>query len=231
MRIAAVVRLFELLGSVVVFLTAAAISRAEFADVISVDTVAETATGEVGGVSFTVDTTLEFANVADDGGFDDGAAGGSVTNGTDTSFNSPNFTPPLPMADSLTLWASSDFRITFAQPVTDLRLHIFELANNQLAFTTDGSAASLALVSSDGDMTVGPGTIKGLDGGDNASGTFTFDGDFSVLAWTSDRVTPGDAIRIQFSAVAVPEPSCVALVAVVAAFISAWRRLGIARRD
>lgn len=89
-----------------------------------------------------------------------------------------------------------------------------------MSFTTDGTPASLSLVSSDGDLTIGPGTVMGLDccgpgGIDNASGTIAFDGAFSEFAWTSNRVFSVDKVKIQFSAVAaVPEPSGVALLGI-----------------
>ena len=128
----------------------------DVADVISIDTVVETASGQVDGVDFLVEATFLFPHAEGNGGFVDGEG---VSDGSDISFNSPRFTPSLAMSDSLALWASSDFRITFSQPVTDFRIHIFELGGNQLSFSADGASASLSIVSSDGDFTVSPGSI------------------------------------------------------------------------
>lgn len=224
------------LTSAVVLVATTKVSRAEFADFFTADPVSDTATGQVGAVIFDFETTRAVPppdppHTGENGGINGEPSSLSVLDGTATWFDSPNYTPPLAMADSLTLWAASDYRIVFSQPVTEFRLHIFQLANNTLSFTVDGATANLSLLSSDGDLTLGPGTVLGLSAGggnpagdDNASGTIAVDGLFSVISWTSSSTNTGDGISIQFSAVGVPEPSGITLIVVSAILLPIWRR-------
>lgn len=200
------------------FLLAAAIAfiatpapAATFADVVTVDLVSENATGVLAGVAFTVQSTRAAPRPITG---DNGGVVSAITDGTSTAFASGVFTPSLPLGDSVLLGAASDFRITFAQPISNITLHIWQLQANRLSFTSRGIPVAFTLLSSDGDFTVSGGStaIQGSSSSaDDANGSLLFPGALSELSWTSavgvgaNSNTPEDGIRIQASV--VPELS------------------------
>jgi len=176
---------------------------AVFADYTSFQTNSdpEFATGQIGDVGFRLECT--FRRDGQGSGIGNGGIVPFGTlDGTSTIFNSTNFTPPLVTGDSVALGGASDFRLTFDRPVTDLTLHLFQLANNKLSFTWgDGTPAAFRLLSSDGYLTPTnvSTAIKGRDSFDNASGSMLFAGTFSELRWTSDHANVGDGFFLQLS--------------------------------
>jgi hypothetical protein len=205
-----------------VLLATAPLARGDsFFDLTSFDTGTEMAFGQLNGINFTVISTRP---VPRPGSGDNGGVTGGVTDGTSTAFSGPFFTPNLPMGDLLGLGTASDFTITFAQPMTDFTLHLSQLQNNQLSFTSGGVPISFALVNSDDDFTVSGGNtqIQGSPGsGDDANGSLFFAGTFSEISWTSNSVSPEDGMGIQISI--VPEPASVALLLTGAATAWLWK--------
>jgi hypothetical protein len=203
--------LFSILGICAgLFAATAATQTNVFAEYTSFDVNTEVASGTLNGINFTLQCTRASARP---GTGDNGGVVGAVTNNASVAFSDASvFTPALTVGDELILGAASDFRITFAQPITNLTLHLFQLEANRLSFATNGVPAAFTLVSSDGDFTVTGGNtaIQGSPGGGNdASGSLLFTGAFTELAWSSTpgsgttSSTPDDGIRLQLS-VTVP---------------------------
>jgi len=167
----------------------------------------ERASGQLAGVGFTLECTRR-VHGGGSGIGNGGVVSDTTTNGTSTLFSSTNFMPALAVGDDVSLGGASDFRLTFSQPVANLTLHLYQLADNTLSFTTtNGIPAAFALLSSDGDLTVASGgtAIRGIcacgapGGSDNASGSLFFPGTFTELRWTSDSANMGDGYRLQLS--------------------------------
>jgi len=179
---------------------------AVFADFVTFDVNSETATGVLNGVSFTLECTQAAARP---GVPDDGGVVGGVTNDSSSLFSSAAFfTPSLPLGDEITLGAASDFRITFAQPVSNLTFHVYQLQANRLSFTDGSAPLAFTILSSDGDLVASSGNTAvqgGPGGGDDASGSLFFAATFTEFSWTSapgtnaTTTTPDDGIRLQFS--------------------------------
>jgi hypothetical protein len=176
-----------------------------FAEIIAFNTTTEIATGTLNGVAFTLQSTRAAARP---GSGDDGGIVDAITNNTSSAFSAAAFTPAQALGDHLVLGAASDFRITFAQAVSNVTLHLYQLQANRLSFTTSGVPATFSLLSSDGDFTVSASNtaIQGSPGnGDDASGSLLFAGAFTELAWTSATgsgttpSTPDDGIGLQLS--------------------------------
>lgn len=168
------------------------------------DTSTNVATGTLNGIAFTFEATVVRPQ-----SFSGSGITGAVLDESSDRFNSVFFTPPIASSDFLELGSTSDFRFTFAAPVSDITLHVSELAGNSLAFSS-----SFTLLSSDGDFTVpNSSTITGVPAGgpgnggsvDDANGSLLFAGSFTQLSWSSNAIEPADGFTIQISA--VPEPN------------------------
>lgn len=183
------------------------LQAATFADIQTVDLVSESITGTLAGVAFTLhsDRASPRPITGDNGGIVS-----AITDGSSTAFALGYFTPPLVSGDSVLLGGSSDFRITFAHPISNLTLHISQLQSNRIAFTSGNSSVGFLLLSSDGNFTVSSAntTIQGSSGsGSDANGSLYFGGTYSDLSWSSsigagaNSNTPEDGFRVQISTV------------------------------
>ena len=130
------------------------------------------------------------------------------TNGTFSGFNSPYFTPPIASTDVFgTFPSSTSITLTFSQPISDLTLHIFQLANTTLNFNH-----SFILLSSDGDFTTTSNTIRGIStADDDANGSLLFAGPITSLTWFGSNANSGDGVGFQISANVVSEPPLIGL--------------------
>jgi hypothetical protein len=183
-----------------------------FADLAVVNADAQTAIGQLGDITFSLLSTRPVTRPLGGGaGVIDG-----VTDGTSGRFNSSYFTPALSLGDEVLLGGASDFRLTFASPVTDLTVHVAQLSDNRLSFTSDGVPIAFTLLSSDGAFTVFAGNTA-IEGsppspGNDANGSLLFRGTYTELSWTAASPVFGDTLDdgywLQFSVAAVPEPAC-----------------------
>ena len=129
----------------------------------------------------------------------------TITNGTETNFNKPAFTPPLAATDSLQLrsnTAGNPYTFVFGRTVTDPVIHLGDLSAS-VAFN---AALTVERVSGDPGFTVSGATVTGTGG---ANGTVRVKGTFSGLAFsaTSD---PADVFYLQlgaFTAAVAPPPA------------------------
>ncbi len=141
-----------------------------------------------------------------------GAVSGGVTNGTFTGFTPAFFTPSVATTDAVLMWSATSIGLSFSAPLANLTLHIWQLANTTLTFDQ-----TFALLSSDGDFTITPTSIRGVSSADDANGSLLFTGPLSALSWTASNINSGDGIYIQLSsdpgigAAAVPEPATLGL--------------------
>ena len=214
------------------FFANAKVSADVFADFTAFDISAETASGNLAGINFTLVT-----NVARPRSIDNGGVVSGNTIGTSAAFsNASVFTPALSIGDDIGLGSTSEFTLTFAQPVFGLSLHIFQLQANRLTFMINGVPGSFVLVSSDGDLIASNGntSIEGTSGsGDDASGSLFFSGPITQLSWTSqpgtfaDSNSPNDGFLLQFSV--VPEPAAYLLFVFGAVIILGCYRRGVTR--
>ena len=170
-----------------------------FADFSALHPLTDRATGQLSGVTFTLESTRM---IPMDCCGDGGVVTNGTTDGTSILFDSTNFVPSLVVGDNIALGAASDFRLSFSQPVANLSMHFYQLANNKLSFTqSNGVPVGFVLLSSDGYITVldGGTSLRGRDGFDNASGSILIPGTISELRWTSDDANTGDGYHLQMS--------------------------------
>ena len=198
-----------------------------FADWTAADGTANTASGTLNGVSISLTTTAAPPSLFDANG---GVTPFSVTNGTFAGYaNGSYFNPSTALTDVISLNSSSNFLITFGAPISNVTLHLFQLADTLVAFDS-----AFTLQSSDGDLTVTATTVQGVIGSaDDANGSLLFAGPISSLSWTASNQNFGDGVGIQFSVDAaapggasVPEPGSIALLGL--AFAAA---VGVRRRS
>ncbi|HYI35333.1 MAG TPA: hypothetical protein VEX39_01905 [Thermoleophilaceae bacterium] len=129
----------------------------------------------------------------------------TITNGSETKFNRPAFTPPLVKSDSLEVrsnTAGNPYTFVFGRTVTDPVIHLGDLSTS-VAFN---AALTVERVSGDPGFTVSGATVTGTGG---ANGTVRVKGTFSGLAFaaTSD---PADVFYLQlgaFTAAVAPPPA------------------------
>jgi hypothetical protein len=126
-----------------------------------------------------------------------------ITNGTFTGFNTNYFTPSTSATDTVELAAASSFTLTFQPPVTDPTLHIYQLADNTLSFSSGTTTTEFALLSSDGTFTGPTGSrssiLTGTQSLTDSSGSLSFNGTFSQISWDSDAHNLVDGLDLQIS--------------------------------
>ena len=190
-----------------------------FAEFDSVDSVNNTAMGTLNGVAFEVAATLVRSQTYTGEGVLSG-----VLDNTSSVFDSPSFTPPVAMTDTVNLGSTSDYSVLFTQPVSNLTVHLSELGPNLLDFNLP-----FTVVSDDGDLVASGTTVIGPLANvsvDDGNGSLFFAGPVSNLTWTSNAAEPADGFAVQFST-AVPEPSPVLLLGLLGVAVgcrSCWKR-------
>jgi len=196
----------------VIVVVAVNISAAVFTDFTTIDSSSETATGTLNGVSVVLECTRAQTRP---GSGDNGGVVAGVADGSSGVFALPVFTPSLTLGDNIVLGATSDFRITFTPPVSNITIHLSQLQANLLSFTSGSVPIAFTLLSSDGDFTSSAGNtaIQGSPGGgDDASGSLLFSGVFNEISWVSQPgvgttiSTPDDGVWLQLSVATETQP-------------------------
>ncbi len=168
-----------------------------FVDWTNINTSAETATGDLSGI------TVNFS-----AGFD---VFGGTTNNTSTLFSSSDFNPALPVSDEVGIQLSTAVNtITFSQAIFNPIFHFNDLGST-LTFLGGPTVTKL---SGDGGFNVSGSQIIGsfLGGSDNDSdGTVQLSGAFTSISFSGNLTSPADGINFQVGAATVPEPSTYAL--------------------
>jgi PEP-CTERM motif-containing protein len=195
-------------------------SLAAFVDWTAIDATANTASGTLNSATVTLSTTANPASLFDPNG---GVAGGNDS-GTSTAFANPVFfTPSIALTDTVDLNSSSSFLFTFSEAISNLTLHLAQLASTTVTFN-----APFTLVSSDGDFLTTSNSIQGTDTSpDDANGSLLFSGPLSSLSWTASTPNFGDGVSIQFSVdapAAIPEPGSLGLLGLALAAAVGIRR-------
>lgn len=167
-----------------------------FVDWTNINTSAETATGDLSGI------TVDFS-----AGFD---VFGGATNNTATFFSSSDFNPALPLSDAVGIQLSTAVNtITFSEAILNPIFHISDLGS---VLTFLGGPAVTKL-SGDSNFIVSGSQISGGVGNNDSDGTVQLFGSFTSISFNGSLTSPADGIHFQVGADinAVPEPSTYAL--------------------
>jgi len=196
----------------------------------AINATSNTASGTLGTVGFDISVDTLRSTTFSGSGVRGGVVGGNLTYASEilvgltdptSVFDQSHFTPRIPNGDRVDVAASSDYRITFSQQVTDVTLLLAGLDDNEFTFYADDNPIPIDLVSSDGDFTFtsGSNSIEGFfddnsspSGISSANGSLRFTGTYSSLSWTSNASNIGDGVTIQLAQTSVvPEPHSLAI--------------------
>lgn len=134
-----------------------------------------------------------------------GVAASSTLDGSNTIFDRPAFTPPLPTSDTVDLSAvtGNTYTLSFGAATTDPVLHVASLAST-LTFTP---GTVVTRVSGDANFAVSGSDVIGGPGDGN--GTVRLEGTFSTIEFTTSSMFVTDGIYLQVGArpAVPPDPS------------------------
>jgi len=208
---------FAFLAIVFVVLGGNAKATSVYVDWLSIDTVANTALGDLHGIQVGFSGTNIF--------------GGSTT-GTSTRFDFPMiFTPSENNTDSVQFISGqgspNSYTVTFSPPVTDPVFH-FQSLSSDIVFS---APAIPAKISGDLLFTAVGSTVTGVSTDsapvlNQSNGSVLVSGLYNSITFTSELFIPGvDGITMQISAIPEPSTGIIALLAIsVGGFVTRRQR-------
>lgn len=129
-----------------------------------------------------------------------GVASTSTLDGSNTAFDDPAFTPPLPASDTVDFSAVSGntYTLSFGAATTNPVLHLGSLAST----VTFPPGTTVTRVS--GDMNFAVNANEVLGGPSDGNGTVRLEGTFSTIDFSTSSMFVTDGVYLQVGAVAPP---------------------------